>query len=531
MCATDVNEGKTWRVKGLSRFLPIVFVVVLATAMRVVLLAADAVPFDGDEAVVALMAKHILQNGERPIFFYGQPYSGVLDAYLTAGMYALIGPRVLGGRLVQMALFALYIVMVYLLAGRVTGSRWSALVSAGLVAASTPLLATYTLVSVGGYGESLVLGTLILWLALHVTDEWADHLGAWAALGAASGLAFWVLGIALMYLLPVAAFILWRDRLRHWRSYGVAFVAFVVFSSPWWFYDFTHGHASAQFLTRTPGLKLDNPLLGLLFSLTALWGVRFPWQADLILAPFAVPLVALYVATFLYVMRPRHRADRTAGRGLLLLQAGLYAVLFASGRSGVDVTGRYLLPLVAVGAVFVAMLLGYVRREHPRLAVALLGYVVVFNLVATGLAAWNTPPGPGLTTVFMPIARFDNRSDAALISFLQDHNGMRGYSNFWVTYRIAFKSQEHIILAARLPYKEDLEYWSSDAGYEPYNRAADVSPTAVYVTSQHPELDALLRERFAGLGVTFEEKQIGPYHVFYRLARKVIPTELGAWRE
>jgi hypothetical protein len=317
--------------------------------------------------------------------------------------------------------------------------------------------------------------------------------------------------------------------MRHWRLYLVAFVAFVVFSSPWWFYDFTHDHASWKFFTKTPGLELDNPLIGVLFSLTVLWGMRFPWQADLILVPFAVLLVALYVATFLYVVRPKRPADRTAGRVLLLLQAGLYAVLFVSGRSGVDVTGRYLLPLVAVGAVFVAMLLGYIRREHPRLAMVLLGYVVVFNLVATGLAAWNIPPG--LTTVFMPIARFDNRYDAALISFLQDHNGMRGYSNFWVTYRIAFKSNEHVILAARLPYKEDLEYWSSDAGYELYNRAADESLTAVYVTTQHPRLDALLRERLTGSGVTFRENQIGPYHVFYDLSHKVTPEELGNWRE
>ena len=267
-------------MKGSSRFLPIIVIVVLAIAMRVALLAADVVPFDGDEAVVALMAKHILQNGERPIFFYGQPYSGALDAYLTAGVYAVIGPRVLGGRLVQMALFALYVVMVYLLAGRVTGSRWAALASAWLVAACTPLLATYTLVSVGGYGESLVLGTLILWMALRVTDDWADNLWAWVALGAAGGLAFWVLGIAVVYLLPAALFILWRDRMRHWRLYLVAFVAFVVFSSPWWLYDFTHDHASPKFFTETPGLKLDNPLIGVLFSLTVLWGVRLPWQAD-----------------------------------------------------------------------------------------------------------------------------------------------------------------------------------------------------------------------------------------------------------
>ncbi len=514
-------------MKGSGRFLPIIVIVVLAIALRVALLAANVVPFDSDEAVVALMAKHILQNGERPIFFYGQPYSGALDAYLTAGVYALMGPGVLGGRLVQMALFALYVVMVYLLAGRVTGSRWAASASALLVAASTPLLTTYTLVSVGGYGESLVLGTLILWLALCVTDDRATlrhNLWAWVALGGAGGLAFWVLGIAVVYLFPAALFILWRDRMRQWRLYIVAIIAFVVFSSPWWSYDFTHDHASIQFFTKIPGLKLDNPLIGLWFSLTVLWGMRFPWRADLILVPFTVPLVALYIVTFLYIVRPRQAETHTTNRVLLLIQTGLYVVLFASGHSGVDVTGRYLLPLVAAGAVFVAMLLGSIRREHPRLAMVLLGYVAAFNLVGTGLAARNTPPG--LTTVSMPIARFDNRSDAALISFLADHNGARGYSSFWVTYRIAFESDEHVILAARLPYKEDLEYWPSDAGYEPYNRAADESATAVYVTAQHPRLDALLRERLTGSGVTFLEQQIGPYRVFYDLSHKVLPDHI-----
>jgi hypothetical protein len=91
----------------------------------------------------------------------------------------------------------------------------------------------------------------------------------------------------------------------------------------------------------------------------------------------------------------------------------------------------------------------------------------------------------------------------------------------------SLQSDERVILAARLPYKEDLEYWSSDAGYAPYDRAADESQTSVYVTTQHPRLDALLRERLTGAGVTFLEEQIGPYRIFYDLSRKTLPEELG----
>jgi hypothetical protein len=267
----------------------------------------------------------------------------------------------------------------------------------------------------------------------------------------------------------------------------------------------------------------------LLLGLPVLLGMRFPWEPDLILIPLAPLALALYLAVFLYAARTRRIEHRSSGRALLLIQVGLYIFLFIGSRFGIDATGRYLLPLVAPLAVFTAMLLDYVRREHPLAAVVMLAFLVAFNLAGLGLAAWRNPPG--ITTQFGPITRFDNRHDSALISFLLDHGGARGYSDFWVTYRIAFESDERVILSARLPFKENLAYWPTDAGYAPYNLAADESPTAVYVTSQHPRLEALLRERFAVLDVTFKEEQIGPYHIFYDLSRKVMPEELGKWQD
>jgi len=511
----------------------LIAILALALALRVAWLAADAVPFNGDEAVVALMARHILLNSERPTFFYGQDYSGALDAYLTAAVYAVIGPRILGGRIVQMMLFALYVALVYALAGQVTRDRGTARASALIVAVSSPLLATYTLVSVGGYGESLVLGTLVLWMTLRVTDDWTRCTLAWLALGAAGGLAFWTLGISLVYLIPSALFILWRDRFRRWPMYLAALAAFVAFSSPWWIYDWTHNHASLRQLydpSAPGGVPLGDRVAGfLLLGLPVLFGMRFPWEPGLILVPLAALALALYLAVIVYAVRPPNPIDRTDGWKLLLIQVSVFIALFIGSRFGIDATGRYLLPLVAPLAIWTVMLARHVQRTYPRAALALLAYVVAFNFAGTALAAWRNPPG--LTTQFGPITRFDNRHDAELISFLLDHEGARGYSNYWVTYRIAFQSEERVILAARLPYKEDLTYSPRDAGYAPYNQMADDSPEVVYVTSQHPQLDTWLRERFTSRGITFRETQIGPFHVFYDLSRKVMPEELGGWRE
>ena len=78
-------------------------ILLVALLLKGILLYVGVVSFDSDEAVVGLMARHILQ-GARPIFFYGQAYMGSLDAYLVAGAFALLGESVLAVRVVQLAM-------------------------------------------------------------------------------------------------------------------------------------------------------------------------------------------------------------------------------------------------------------------------------------------------------------------------------------------------------------------------------------------------------------------------------------------
>src|SRR3989304_10492126 len=83
--------------------------IVVAVGLKMSLLAAGSVPFNADEAVVALMARHILQ-GERPIFFYGQAYMGSLDAWLTALGFAVFGIQVWVIRVVQGVIYILILI-------------------------------------------------------------------------------------------------------------------------------------------------------------------------------------------------------------------------------------------------------------------------------------------------------------------------------------------------------------------------------------------------------------------------------------
>ncbi|MDX9865237.1 MAG: hypothetical protein RBT34_10570, partial [Anaerolineaceae bacterium] len=83
-----------------------VLLLIVSVSLKLVLQFADVIPFNSDEAIVALMARHILQ-GELPVFFYGQVYMGSLDAFMVAGGFALFGQQVWVIRVVQTVLFAL----------------------------------------------------------------------------------------------------------------------------------------------------------------------------------------------------------------------------------------------------------------------------------------------------------------------------------------------------------------------------------------------------------------------------------------
>ena len=536
---------------------PLTAILTGAIALRAALLALDAVPFNADEAVVALMARHILQ-GERPFFFYGQAYMGSLDAYLVAGAFWAFGERVLAIRLVQVALCAAVLATSYPVTLRFTGNRRTSALVALLFALPPVLLTLYTTASLGGYGETLLAGNLLLWWGHRLGWEDARRWRLWLAWGLVAGLGFWAMGLVLVSLVPVALWLLRRHGVRAWRGYLLVALGFAAGSLPWWLGNLDHVDVGVAELfgtavrsTATAGSFLGNvgarTFNFFVLGLPALLGLRFPWNVEGPPLWLAVPTLTLYLGAVVYGVRGslRHtwstppsatrsshrRASHPISSAHMLLW-GVCVTLFLGfvlTPFGGDPSGRYFLPLYLPLFILAAEVLVVLRERAGRWAWVLLVLVLAFNLVGTVQAAVTNPPG--ITTQFEAITQVDHRYDAELMDFLHAHGGTRGYANYWVTYPIAFLSGEKIVLVARLPYKADLRYTSRDDRHAPYGEWVEASPTVVYVTTNHPVLDGLLGERFAALGVDFREVQIGSYHVFYDLSRKVTPGELDLWME
>ncbi|MCB9456842.1 MAG: hypothetical protein H6671_12725 [Anaerolineaceae bacterium] len=301
------------RGKPRRRF-DLVGVLAVAAAARLLLLASGTVSFHADEAVVGLMARHILQ-GERPTFFYGQAYMGSLDAWAVALGFGALGESVLTIRIVQSVLYLLVVALGWQVAWRISGNRIVAGVAGLALAVPTVNVALYTTATLGGYNETLLLGGLLLWLGYGVSQQGIDtgwnvsngqphrvapteqddfvgagqracpeipddhhdvgeglrpsptgrrgsHIILWLLLGVVAGVGWWANGLIVVYAMPAGLLVLYRvlrpqgntpsGLVRRSAPLLLALAGFVIGSAPWWVFDFTHNHAALQtFLSST----------------------------------------------------------------------------------------------------------------------------------------------------------------------------------------------------------------------------------------------------------------------------------------
>lgn len=520
-------------------------IIALGAIYKLALLAFNAVPFNGDEGIVALMARHILQ-GERPTFFYGQAYLGATDAWLVAISFSIFGQSVLAIRIVQIALFGAFLLTAYLLAKRIGLRESSARLSLLWLALPPTMLTLYTTATLGGYGETLVLGNVAVLLALSIQpstfSSQQSTLIRCLALGVVAGFGLYTFPLILIYLVPIGFWLIWRYRLMLWRGYAAALIGFMIGSAPWWLALLQSG---GRELAELAGAGVANTIPGstyfetlpvrlidfFLFGLSAWWGVRYPWSAEFVLPLLGLVAVAVSAGALAYAARrPSTSPQRDFAqdsRFILWGMIGTLLITFLITPFGGDPSGRYFLPLYLPLSIFIAMLLQAIGNEKrtfvPLLMIALVGY----NVAGTALAAAKNPPG--ITTQFDPVTWIDHSQDQKLIDFLLANGETRGYTNYWVQTPIAFLSNERIITAAKLPYHLDLGYTPRDDRYAPYTRSVDEADRAFYITTNHPELDEVLRSGLNRLSVSFGEYNVGNYHVFYGLSRKVTPEELGVY--
>jgi len=539
------------RAKGFKHLLLILGALVIAASLKVILILSDVLPFNSDEAVVALMARHILQ-GARPIFFYGQAYMGSLDAALVAIGFGIFGERVWVIRAVQTLLYLGIMLSTYYLGRLALGSKKVGLIAMWLLAIPNVIVTLYTTVYLGGYGEGILLGNLNLIIGLSIANRIRKrepvHAGYWMLWGCLTGLGLWVFGISLVFSIPMGIFLLvslWQTHSREvsffrswntWVAILSSLAGFILGALPFWIFGFQNGlgvliqelAGSAVAIEQTPWLQRSLQHLGslLLFGSTAVFGMRPSWEIRWLGLPLMPFILLFWVSVLVYaIYRLRRGFSHRFGAALLLSTMLTLGIGFIFTSFGVDPSGRYFLPLVIPLSLFAGEMITRLANHTSKWAWGLIGLVLIYH--SWGIYQTASRYLPGITTQFNPITQVDSRFLGELVHFLKEEGETRGYTNYWVAYPLAFLSAEELIYVPRLPYHDDLRFTARDDRYEPYGERVEASDRVAYITTNHPELNDLLREAFTVNEIDWKEHQIGDYSIFYQLSGLIKPQDIS----
>lgn len=176
-------------------------------AIRLMILWSAQNHVHADEAIIGLMAKHVLQDGSRPVYFYGQPFNGgaALEAYVAAPLFCLFGPGVKPLKLTIVLLSLSAWILFYALVRRYWNQRvaWMASVFFALA----PTLLPWHFQVRGGYGEYHLFMLGILYCTFSLAENEFRDPRHYILLGLVAGIALWCFELILPFLVLCLAYL------------------------------------------------------------------------------------------------------------------------------------------------------------------------------------------------------------------------------------------------------------------------------------------------------------------------------------
>src|SRR5919204_2464527 len=224
-------------------------------AVRLAVIASPIGEIDGDEAVVGLMARHIAFVGERPVFYWGQPYLGSLEAFSAAPLFRVFDSSTFVLKLVPAAYSLGFGGLSATRARRLFGTG-AGLATAAYLALPPAMWAVWSTKARGGYAELLFLGQAVLLATLALARSPNRRLALlWGVL---AGLALWTHLLAVVYLAPAIVFLLLARR-DEWSAtrLGLAVLGGIVGMTPLIIENLADGFLTVAALLQPPDLPVD----------------------------------------------------------------------------------------------------------------------------------------------------------------------------------------------------------------------------------------------------------------------------------
>jgi hypothetical protein len=455
---------------------------------------------DSDEAVVGLMARHVLQ-GQFTTFFWGQWYGGSQEALLTAPLFFVFGSSWLLLRLVPIILDGVAALVLWRVGRRTIGEP--AATAAAAVFWVWPPFVIYKLTHQWGfYASGVLYCALILLLALRLVEQPSRTRAG--LFGLVLGLGLWQSEQLVPIVLPVIAWTIWKRRrwLRHlWLTVPLAILG----ALPSVVFNIRHDWASLSPPITDPSSYQHRLRVYVSPLLPMMLGLRTPFTQERLLPGILTYLIyAILAGLFVYgAYRSRHEAV-----SMLYLAVATYPFIYAiSPQTFFEQEPRYLVVL----SPLLVLLLVQLARNWLRVAVALaLACAISFVTLQRLDTYFRTVPSQP------PIAP---RDISPLVATLDRLKINRVFATFWTTYRLDFDTRERIIatqskiLRLRWVNGRAIAVHNRWARWVPYEREVQAAPRSAFVLLRretHAHRPAMVRLEAWG----YRRYVVGPYLVY-----------------
>ncbi len=514
----------------------LLLILLLALVLRLGLLFSGQRYVDGDEAVVGMMAKHILTRGERPLFYYGQPYGGghIIEAYLTSFLYLLFGFSSITLKLVPLIFSLGIIVLTYLLLNRFFNER-VAILSGLLLAVSSPFIKSS--LKVNGYIETIFFCLLSLFLFFSIYFENKREYGRVALFGLVCGLSCYLFDFALLYLLTYLLFFFVRDKRCFFRkSFLIFLFPFLLGVSPLIWINLKTNFLQVRHLIHGPPLLFEGPE-ELSKTFQFLFNIRDFFIHDLpaFLGPEAVHLFVqkiplfswvhyfIFLSSFIFLIArvrsslknlffgflPGRRFSPSAETWIIC-----YFFIFIILYSFSPYAGgcpRFLLPLYPFIPISIAFFLSWLweRRRIQRTISILLLVLLLFVDLGYDISLAKSDE------VIDGKIRTSGKLASRIVKFLNDQDIRYIYTSYFLKWRIIFESNEGIIASHK--------HHGILHRYPLYEKIVERAENFAYVFHLQDPSCEFLEDYLKENDIQYEKEMIDGVAIYYNFSEEVRP--------
>jgi hypothetical protein len=490
--------GRCGAVHGLLALL----LLVAAALLRGLYLALPEI--DADMAMWGVQAIDIL-HGRFHLFFSGELFSGSLEAWLAAPLFALLGASARVLCLVPFAVSLALVWAVWRLACRELGP-WPGLLAMAWVAVPPFYLAQHSVWPLGGYIEVPLLAVLCFGLTLRLDRQCrAGAPGRAPAflLGLAWGLGLWLHLLMLPAVLATGGYLLVRhprlllSRLLPWLGLGS-----LLGGLPLWVFSIPAGLLRPEVLRQGRALNVVPAVrdlgaqgLPLALGLPERRVLGPAWSDVRVGIEF---LYGAVLALLAWAWRPRSAAQRPRGGALLALALGylgIYLAVWVYSGAHSQNTWRHLTPLYAGFPFVVAACVAGRAGLHRRAG-------LVLGLLALTLNLWGSlKMAPWLNARQRLVFQSRREGEAALFAGLRREGLLHVYGQwFWDALPLTLAGGGEITVADQL-----------ENHFPRLTLEADASPRPAYVvTTRSVDFDNTL----AAAGITARRDDIAQFHLY-----------------